>query len=79
MKAGLWQILIWAGLIVFFFWPIVVKIMRTLARMRTDEERAKIRRKPTGAFKCPKCGEELAPQAKFCSKCGISVEVIDVK
>ncbi len=77
MKAGLWQILVWAGLVLFFFWPLVLRIVRLFLRNRREDP-PKLRRRPPANFKCPKCGQELSSDAKFCSRCGCSVDFIDV-
>lgn len=79
MKIGIWQFLIVAGLVLFLFWPAVVRVVRFVARNRARvADRRRIPPERSAAIKCPHCGAELAGDARFCSHCGRPVEFIDV-
>ncbi|MGN0846616.1 MAG: zinc ribbon domain-containing protein [Kiritimatiellia bacterium] len=79
MKIGIWQFLIVTGLILFLFWPVVVKVVRFAARNRRRvEDRRGASPTRSSVFKCPHCGAELANDARFCSRCGRSMDFIDV-
>ncbi len=79
MKVGFWQFLTVTGLILFFFWPLIVRIVRFLSQSRREgRARAGVEHRRPASFRCPKCGELLAANAKFCSRCGCSVDYVDV-
>ena len=64
MKAGLWQLVIWGVLVLILFRPVILTLVRVVARLRRESaERAQgtVERRPPPAFTCPRCGARLPP------------------
>lgn len=81
MKAGLWQLVIWGVLVLILFRPVILTLVRVVARLRRESaERAQgtVERRPPPAFTCPRCGTRLPDDAEYCPRCGRRVGCIDV-
>ena len=81
MKIGLWQLLIWIVLVLFFFGPALLAVLRFIARVRGGGEKGGARRRSLRrgpAFACPRCHADLPDDAEYCPRCGRHVGVIDV-
>lgn len=81
MKAGLWQLVILGVLVLVFFRPVILTLVRVVARLhRENAERAQgtVKRRPSPAFTCPHCGARLPDDAEYCPRCGRRVGYIDV-
>lgn len=81
MKAGLWQLVILGVLVLVFFRPVILTLVRVVARLRRESaERAQgaVKRRLSPAFTCPHCGARLPDDAEYCPRCGRRVGCIDV-
>ena len=73
MKAGLWQLVIWGVLVLILFRPVILTLVRVVARLRRESaERAQgtVERRPPPAFTCPprglhRCVRRTLPLADF--------------
>jgi len=86
MRPGFWQVVIVGGLLVIFFAPQLIKIVRALTGGDGSRDEARSSRgggrdeaRPSrGGGRCHKCGAKLPPDSRFCPKCGCNQDVIDV-
>ena len=85
MSPGHWEILIVATVLLFLFWPYIVRALRFFGKLRAadDEELDESRRRKTRSprrvsLRCPHCDGTLPEGAEFCPRCGRRVGIIDV-
>lgn len=83
MRPGFWQIVIVGGLLLMFFAPQVIKIIRALAGEASGGKAGQGRASgapppPSKSVRCHKCGAKLPDGARFCPKCGCTQDIIDV-
>ena len=85
MSPGHWEILILAVILLFLFWPCIVRALRFLGKLRAadDDELDESRRKRTHSprrvsLRCPHCDGKLPEEAEFCPRCGRRVGIVDV-